>query len=204
ETIQRHDQSSLRSSLLVYDSTDRQFIIRRPFVCPTRLNQTTIPKLSTIRTRPTRPLQNVPLRKGHNRNNPLRPHQNTLPSKIRRPPQTPHPPRPHHHPPICPLAPRRPLPHHLADDLMYMTYKHQYGPQREPRKIRLTYDPEDPYSKFRRNPPVGGTTHLARKPAPPSTPDNVIRLEKVALHIFAKEAVANKLICSLPLCSFAC
>ncbi|KAA1473846.1 ribosomal protein L5 [Dentipellis sp. KUC8613] len=79
----------------------------------------------------------------------------------------------------------------LQDDLLYMTYKHESGPRPEPRKIRLTYDPEDPYTKLRRNPPVGGS-RLGSKLAPPSTPENVVRLERISLHMMAKDAIASK------------
>ncbi|KAF8194160.1 60s ribosomal protein l7 [Pholiota molesta] len=76
----------------------------------------------------------------------------------------------------------------LKDDLMYMTYKHQIGERPPPRQIRMTFDPEDPYSKFRHNVPVGGS-QFHKKPAPPSTPDNVVRLEKIQLHTMVKEAM---------------
>jgi len=81
--------------------------------------------------------------------------------------------------------------HTLKDDLMYMTYKHEHGPRPEPRQIRKAFDPEDPYSKFRYNPPVGGN-QVWRKEAPPCTPENVVRLERIQLHSFVKEAVSNK------------
>ncbi|PPQ88393.1 hypothetical protein CVT25_011273 [Psilocybe cyanescens] len=79
----------------------------------------------------------------------------------------------------------------LKDDLMYMTYTHEIGERRPPRQIRLKFDPEDPYTKYRKNPPVGGS-QIGKKPAPPSTPENIVRLEKIQLHAMVKEAVANK------------
>ncbi|KAH9480220.1 54S ribosomal protein L7, mitochondrial [Psilocybe cubensis] len=79
----------------------------------------------------------------------------------------------------------------LKDDLMYMTYTHEIGERRAPRQIRLKFDPEDPYSKYRKNPPVGGS-QVGKKPAPPSTPENIVRLEKIQLHTMVKEATANK------------
>lgn len=79
----------------------------------------------------------------------------------------------------------------VKDDLMYMTYTHEIGERPPPRQIRLKFDPEDPYSKYRHNPPVGGS-QLHKKPAPPSSPDNVVRLEKIQLHTFVKESIANK------------
>ncbi|EIN12493.1 ribosomal protein L5, partial [Punctularia strigosozonata HHB-11173 SS5] len=79
----------------------------------------------------------------------------------------------------------------LADDLMYMTYTHEPGPRKPPRNIRLTYDPADPYVRHRANPPVGGS-QVGRKPAPPCTPENVVRLEKIVIHTMQKEAIANR------------
>ena len=79
----------------------------------------------------------------------------------------------------------------LQDDLMYMTYTHEAGPRRAPRDIRLTYDPADPYTKNRANPPVGGS-QVGKKPAPVCTPDNVVQLQRIVLHIHIKEAVNTK------------
>jgi large subunit ribosomal protein L5 len=79
----------------------------------------------------------------------------------------------------------------LQDDIMYLTYKHESGPRRPPRQIRLTYDPNDPYTKNRFNPPVGGS-QLGKKPPPPSSPENVTRLEKICLHTMVKEATASR------------
>lgn len=79
----------------------------------------------------------------------------------------------------------------LADNAMYMTYIHEAGPRPEPRKIRLTYDPSNPYARFRHNPPVGGS-QLGKKPPPPDTPQNVVRLEKIVLHSFQKTAIGSR------------
>lgn len=79
----------------------------------------------------------------------------------------------------------------LRDDLMYMTYIHESGPRPPPRQIRLTYDPNDPYTKNRRNPPVGGS-QLGKKPPPPSSPKNVVQLEKISLHTMAREAISSR------------
>ncbi|KAF5367038.1 hypothetical protein D9758_004071 [Tetrapyrgos nigripes] len=79
----------------------------------------------------------------------------------------------------------------LQDDLMYLTYKHELGPRPPPRQIRLTYDPNNPYSKYRYNPPVGGS-QLGRKPPPPCTAENVIQLEMVQLHIMHKKAITSR------------
>jgi large subunit ribosomal protein L5 len=79
----------------------------------------------------------------------------------------------------------------LVDDLLYLTYKHESGPRPPPRGIRLMYDPEDPYVKLRHNPPVGGS-QVSRKLAPPTTPENVIRLERIQLHIMAKDALDSR------------
>lgn len=79
----------------------------------------------------------------------------------------------------------------LADDLMYMTYFHESGPRPPKRTIRLQYDPENPYTKNRVNLPVGGS-QFGKKPAPPTTPDNVVQLERLVLHIHVKEALSSR------------
>lgn len=79
----------------------------------------------------------------------------------------------------------------LQDDIMYMTYSHELGPRPPPRQIRLTYDPENPYSKYRVNPPVGGS-QLGKKLPPPSEPSNVTVLEKIQIHTMVKEALTSR------------
>lgn len=79
----------------------------------------------------------------------------------------------------------------LQDDLMYMTYTHEAGPRRPSRDIRLTYNPEDPYTKNRSNPPVGGS-QIGKKPAPVCAPENVVRLDRIVLHIHVKETTSSK------------
>ena len=79
----------------------------------------------------------------------------------------------------------------VRDDLMYMSYVHE-GPRPPPREIRLRYDPEDPYSKYRKNPSVGGDAQIVRKLPPPSTPENVTRLERIQIHSMLKQAIGNK------------
>ncbi|EPQ54793.1 ribosomal protein L5, partial [Gloeophyllum trabeum ATCC 11539] len=79
----------------------------------------------------------------------------------------------------------------LRDDLMYMTYLHEPGPRKPPRQIRLKYDPEDPYTKNRVNPPVGGS-QVGRKPAPPTSWDNVVQLERIQIHTMVKEALSSR------------
>jgi len=76
---------------------------------------------------------------------------------------------------------------------MYLTYKHEPSDveRKAPRQIRLMFDPVDPYVKLRHNPPVGGS-QVGKKPAPPCTSANVVRLERIQVHTFVKEAVANK------------
>ncbi|KAJ7920780.1 ribosomal protein L5 domain-containing protein [Mycena leptocephala] len=49
----------------------------------------------------------------------------------------------------------------------------------------------NPYARFRHNPPVGGS-QLGKKPPPPDTPENVIRLEKIVLHSFMKQAIGSR------------
>ena len=84
----------------------------------------------------------------------------------------------------------------LKEDLMYLTYNHQFhtDPPPKERNIRLRFDPENPYTKGRKNLPVGGTTHtgIIRKPPPPSTATNTISLQAIHLHIFVKSAIGNK------------
>lgn len=79
----------------------------------------------------------------------------------------------------------------LRDDVMYMTYNHEFKPRPPPREPNMKYDPDDPYSKNRRNVPLGGL-RLGNKPAPSTTPHNVVRLEKIALHTMVKEATSNR------------
>jgi large subunit ribosomal protein L5 len=79
----------------------------------------------------------------------------------------------------------------LADDLLYLTYKHESGPRPPPRNIRLMYDPEDPYAKLRHNRPVGGS-QVSRKLAPPTTSENVICLERIQLHTMSKDALSSR------------
>ncbi|KAI0075083.1 mitochondrial 50S ribosomal protein L5 [Panus rudis PR-1116 ss-1] len=79
----------------------------------------------------------------------------------------------------------------LRDDLMYMTYKHEAGPRKPERPQRLRYDPEDPYTKHRFNPPLGGNKWFKQQP-PPTTAENVIKLERIQLHTMLKSAVTNR------------
>ncbi|GJE91946.1 ribosomal protein L5 [Phanerochaete sordida] len=80
----------------------------------------------------------------------------------------------------------------LRDDLMYMTYTHKPADSKPPRKIRLSYDPEDPYVKHRYNPPIGGSFAWTRQALPPVTYENVIELERIQLHTMVKEALQSK------------
>lgn len=103
-------------------------------------------------------------------------------------------PRPHVNIILRSIHPSRLADHYydtLRDDAMYMTYNHQFRPHQPPREPNMKYDPEDPYTKNRRNVPRGGI-QVGRKPSPPSTTDNVIRLEKIALHTMVKEATSNR------------
>jgi len=79
----------------------------------------------------------------------------------------------------------------LRDDLMYMTYLHESKERAPPRNIRLTYNPDDPYTKYRNNPPVGGSK-LGKRRAPVTTADNVVRLERICLHTMQKQAITNR------------
>ncbi|KAL0960992.1 hypothetical protein HGRIS_005987 [Hohenbuehelia grisea] len=102
-------------------------------------------------------------------------------------------PQPHVPVVIGDIAPCRVMDHYyttLQDDLMYMTYKHETTP-RPTREIRLTFDPSDPYTKNRYNPPVGGS-QIGKKPAPPVTPENVAILERIQIHTMIKEAIGSR------------
>ena len=63
---------------------------------------------------------------------------------------------------------------------MYMNYIHETKERGPPRDVRLTHDPSNPYTKFRANPPIGGV-QLGRKLSPPTTHENVVRLEKISI-----------------------
>ena len=79
----------------------------------------------------------------------------------------------------------------LRDDLMYMTYVHESRERPPTRQARPLYNPEDPYTKHRQNPPVGGS-QIGRKPSPVSTWGNVVQLEKICLHSMQKTAILNR------------
>ncbi|KAJ7223902.1 60s ribosomal protein l7 [Mycena haematopus] len=79
----------------------------------------------------------------------------------------------------------------VQDNAMYMTYMHESGARPAARQIRLTYDPANPYARFRHNPPVGGS-QLGKKAPPADSPQNVVRLEKVVLHSFQKQAIGSR------------
>ncbi|KAJ3486984.1 hypothetical protein NLI96_g3856 [Meripilus lineatus] len=81
--------------------------------------------------------------------------------------------------------------HTVRDDLMYMSYIHETGTRKPPRQVRLAFDPEDPYTKHRHNAPVGAPQWTRSLP-PPSSPDNVIQLEKIQLHTMVKEAISSR------------
>lgn len=74
---------------------------------------------------------------------------------------------------------------------MYMTYIHEPKARPPAKEIRLTYDPEDPYSKYRKNLPVGGL-QIGKKPAPIASPENVVKLEKICLHSMQKTALSSR------------
>ncbi|KAI0671119.1 mitochondrial 50S ribosomal protein L5 [Trametes maxima] len=81
--------------------------------------------------------------------------------------------------------------HTLQDDLLYMTYKHEPTARPAPRPVRLAYDPNDPYTKHRFNPPLGGNRWPKQLP-PPSSPDNVVQLERIQIHSMIKGATASR------------
>ncbi|KAJ7594742.1 60s ribosomal protein l7 [Mycena floridula] len=79
----------------------------------------------------------------------------------------------------------------LQDDVMYMTYKHELGPRPPARVIRPRWDPEDPYTKHRVNPTIGGA-RLGKKLPEPSSAENVTILERIQIHTMAKEVIKQK------------
>lgn len=89
----------------------------------------------------------------------------------------------------------------LQDNLMYMSYVHESGPRPPPREVRLRFDPNDPYSKNRLNTPVGGD-RLGKKPAPPTTTENVVKLDRIVLHTMLKEAMSNRSVLLNAIASF--
>lgn len=81
--------------------------------------------------------------------------------------------------------------HTLQDDMMYMTYVHEPTARQPPRPARLAYNPKDPYTKHRFNPPLGGN-RWPKQPPPPSAPDNIIQLERIQIHAMIKTATASR------------
>lgn len=84
---------------------------------------------------------------------------------------------------------------------MYMSYLHESGPRPPPREVRLRFDPNDPYSKNRVNAPVGGD-RLGKKPAPPTAPENVVKLDRIVLHTMMKDAISNRSVLLNAIASF--
>ena len=128
------------------------------------------------------------------------------PPRIRRPLQIDHRglPIPHVDVALHDTAPCRLRDHYytsLQDDLMYMSYLHESGPRPPPREVRLRFDPNDPYSKNRVNAPVGGD-RLGKKPAPPTTPENVVKLDRIVLHTMMKDAISNRSVLLNAIASF--
>lgn len=80
----------------------------------------------------------------------------------------------------------------VRDDIMYMSYTHKPVDTKPQRKIRLSYDLEDPYVKHRFNPPIGGQMAWTRKLMPPVTFNSVIELERIQLHSMVKEALSSR------------
>ncbi|KAK7689842.1 hypothetical protein QCA50_006481 [Cerrena zonata] len=79
----------------------------------------------------------------------------------------------------------------LRDDLMYMTYKHEPKSRKPPKDSKLTYDPENPYTKHRFNPPKGGNVYFKQLP-PVTTSENVVQLERIQLHTMLESAVTSR------------
>ncbi|KAI1786861.1 mitochondrial 50S ribosomal protein L5 [Ganoderma leucocontextum] len=64
-------------------------------------------------------------------------------------------------------------------------------PRKPTRPVRLAYDPDDPYTKHRYNPPLGGSGWSKRLPSPSSS-DNIIQLERIQIHTQIKSAVSSR------------
>ncbi|KAH9850228.1 mitochondrial 50S ribosomal protein L5 [Lenzites betulinus] len=79
----------------------------------------------------------------------------------------------------------------LQDDLMYMTYVHEPTARPPPRPARLMFDPKNPYTKHRFNPPLGGN-RWPKQPPPPSAPENIIQLERIQIHTMIKGATNSR------------
>ncbi|KAJ3984143.1 60s ribosomal protein l7 [Lentinula detonsa] len=80
----------------------------------------------------------------------------------------------------------------LSDNLMYMSYSHKTNPiPSHQREIRLRWDPSNPYSKYRKNPPVGGS-QWSKIPSPPITPSTIPKLLSIQLHIMSKDALISR------------
>ncbi|KAJ3720869.1 60s ribosomal protein l7 [Lentinula raphanica] len=94
------------------------------------------------------------------------------------------------------FAPCRLLDHYhatLSDNLMYMNYTHTPPSElkKPAREIRLRWDPSNPYSRYRKNEPVGGV-QWSKMPPEPSTPENITCLEAVQIHVMAKDALTSR------------
>ena len=74
---------------------------------------------------------------------------------------------------------------------MYMTYVHEPTPRTPPRPARQMYDPNDPYTKHRYNPPLGGNRWSKQLP-PPSSSDNIVQLERIQIHTQIRSAVSSR------------
>ncbi|KAH9932703.1 mitochondrial 50S ribosomal protein L5 [Epithele typhae] len=79
----------------------------------------------------------------------------------------------------------------VQEDVMYMSYVHEPFSRKPVRPPRLAYDPADPYVKHRYNPPLGGNRYFQRQP-PPSSPDSVVRLERIQIHTQAKNVLTTR------------
>lgn len=100
--------------------------------------------------------------------------------------------------------------HHLSSDMLYMTYQlpagyamdgstphHSNGrgitDHPNPLSKLPQWDPTDPYTRNRpARPPKGGTCAIPKKPAPDSSPDHSIRLQKISIDIHVPESIHTK------------
>ncbi|KAG8968678.1 hypothetical protein FRC03_006425 [Tulasnella sp. 419] len=92
---------------------------------------------------------------------------------------------------LGPISEPRILSHYnntLADDLLYLTYRHNENPQPQQHP---KHDTNNPYTKNRPIPPPKGGRGL-RPSAKPTSDENVVKLEKIVIHTMVKQAQTTK------------
>ncbi|QRV77621.1 ribosomal L5P family C-terminus [Ceratobasidium sp. AG-Ba] len=79
----------------------------------------------------------------------------------------------------------------LADDLLYLTYNHASTTVPPKPNLPPQWDMSNPYAKNRPPPAPRGNRPL-QATGPPTTPENLPRLERIIIHTMIKEAITNK------------